>query len=101
MEIFLIIILGWPSVIVGYILLAGSIVFEKKKVGIIGALLSMGFCLIACLYPPPTRWMALAALICNWLSVYWKGNHTRYWRFLFLIPISVLIIWMAYAVLSQ
>lgn len=101
MEILLIIILGWPGVIVGYFLLCISIIFENKKLGIAGAILATGFCLYAYLYPPPTRWIALTALVCNFLSLFRSGKQSRYWRVSFLLPLTVLIIWIAYAVLSQ
>jgi hypothetical protein len=101
MEIIPIILLGWPSAIIGVLFLISGIVLKNKRFGIIGAIIAMGFCLFTSLYPPPTRWLGISALISNWISALWNWKYKIIWQSLFLLPMILLIIWVAYAVLSQ
>ncbi len=101
MEIFPIILFGWPSAIIGALFLISGIVLKNRKFGIIGAIIAMGFCLFTSLYPPPIRWLGISALMSNWISALWNWNYKIIWQTIFLLPMILLIILVAYAVLSQ
>lgn len=101
MEQILIILLGWPSGLLGIALLVSGVVLRSTKFGMAGAIVATGFCLFSSAYPPPFRWLGLAALTGNWVCYYAIKRNWLTWSAVFILPISILAIWLAHAVLSQ
>jgi len=101
MDLILIILLGWPGAIVGLLFLITGIATKNRKFGIIGAIVAMGFCLYTSLYPPPTRWLSISAVICNWASALWNRGNKTVWQIVLLLPMILLITWLTYIVFSE
>jgi len=101
MTLILIILLGWPSAIIGILFIGAGIYLKNQKFRIAGAIISMGFCLYASMYPPPVRWMGLASIAGNWISAMWKWNYSKLTQSLALLPMGVLIMVLGYVVISQ
>lgn len=101
MEILAIMVFGWPSAILGIVLLACGIIYKKARVSAAGAIIATGFCAYISLYPTLIRWIAVAAFAGNWASVFALTRRSVLWATASILPFVVLIIFMAYAVLTQ
>jgi hypothetical protein len=101
MTIIGIIFLGWPSALIGFAFLCVGIALKKKNYRIAGAIIAMGFCLFTSLYPPPIRWLSLASILGIWVSAFWKGKYPVLVQVISITPMTTLIVWLGYAVLSQ
>jgi len=101
MEYFSIIVFGWPSAILGWILLASGMVLRKAKVTAIGAAVATGFCAYVSMNPPPIRWFGLVAFAGNWVSVVAIRRRSPGWAAASMLPFIVLIMLAAYAVFAQ
>ena len=101
MEYFSIIVFGWPSAILGCVLLASGIVLRNAKVTAIGAVVATGFCAYVSMNPPPIRWLGLVAFASYWLSVVAIWRRLPGWAAALMLPFIVLVILVAYAVFAQ
>lgn len=95
------IIFGWPTVILGGVLLIAGIVRQNSSLSLFGAILVSLFCGYLALMPPPFRWLALAALAGITGSYFAVKRQASVVASLLLVPFFALIFITAYAVLNE
>ena len=99
MTVLAIILLGWPSAIVGTVLLIAGIASRTLWLSVLGALAATGFCAYIALSPPPGRWLGLAALVANWLVVIAVWRRAVAWACAAMLPLLLTVSVVGYAVL--
>lgn len=57
------IVLVWPSAVIGAVLQLVGIASRKVWVSVVGVLFSLGLLSYLMMNPPPTRWLGLIALV--------------------------------------
>ena len=96
-----IILLGWPSAVVGTALLLAGVVSHKVWLTALGALAATGFCAYIASYPPPGRWLGLTALAANWLVVLAVWRRAVTWAGAAMLPILLTVSVVGYVVLMD
>ena len=85
----------------GGILLVTGACRRKPRLTIAGAVLSSSFCLYVSLHPAPVRWLAIAALAGNFLSIRVVKEYGPSAAIGTLAPYAVLLLLVFYAVVSD
>ncbi len=101
MTAFAIIVFGWPSAVVGAAVLVAGVVSRKRWLTALGALAASGFCLFVASYPPPARWLGLAAFAANWLAVLAVSRQAVAWAGVALVPHIITTLLVGYVVLVE
>ncbi len=101
MTAFVIIVFGWPSAVVGAAVLVAGVVSRKRWLTALGALAASGFCLFVASYPPPARWLGLAAFAANWLAVLAVSRQAVAWAGVALVPHIITTLLVGYVVLVE
>lgn len=101
MTALVIIVFGWPSALVGVAILAAGVASRKPWLTAVGALAASGFCLFVASYPPPARWLGLAAFVANWLAVVAISRRAVAWASTAVVPHIVTMLLVGYAVWVQ
>lgn len=101
MQYWPMIIFGWPSAVLGGILLVAGIVRRSTKFSIAGAVVSAGFCVYISMNPAPFRWLGLLALSANFLSAFAVRKHAYAFAAISTMPFFLISLFLAYAVLNE
>jgi hypothetical protein len=94
-------VFGWPSAVLGGILLITGIARRKTKLCVIGAAVSAGFCLYISLNPAPFRWLGLLAVSGNFLSAVAVRKQSYALAAVSIIPFLLVVAFLACAVLNE
>lgn len=101
MQYWPMIIFGWPSAILGGILLLVGIFRRNAMLSIAGAVVAAGFCLYISLNPAPFRWLGLVAVTGNFMSAIAVRRNATVLATLSIIPFFLVAVYLAYAVLNE
>jgi len=92
------IVFGWPSALIGGVLLALGVSFRRAWLAAAGALVSAGFCIYVGLNPLPFRVLGPGVLLANVLAAVVLRKEGRLVATVLLLPYSLLLIYFAVAV---
>lgn len=95
------VILGWPSAVLGLLLLASGVIFRKVALSILGAIAATGFCLFASTYLFPYSLVLLLVIVSNWTSVICMSKGRRGIAAVLIFPLAIENMFFGYAVYAQ
>ena len=95
------IIFGWPSAIVGGLLLFVGIFRLSSKLSITGAVISAGFCFYIFASPPPLRWIGLLSFAGNILSIVAVRKKVPTVAAVFIAPFVLVTVYLAIVVFGR
>lgn len=97
MQIWPAIVFGWPSLIVGSILVVAGVALRRTAIAAVGALVASGFFAYLAMNPPPTRLFGLLALAGNAAAAIAVGRRRIRLAWLSLLPLAAAWGWLARA----
>ena len=101
MQYWLMVVFGWPSAVLGGVLLIAGVLRQNTKLSIVGALVSTGFCIYVSLNPAPFRWLGLLAVSGNFLSAFAVRKHSYALAAISVIPFFLVALYLAVAVWNE
>ena len=101
LEIWPAVVFGWPSALGGLSLLALGIAFRQPWISALGALFSVGLCVYVSMNPLPFRIIGPLVLASNVASAVVLKKKGRLAAGVLLLPFSLFLAYMVYAIRSS
>lgn len=96
MQIWPAIVFGWPSLILGSILVVAGVAFRRAAIAAVGALAGSGFLAYLAMNPFPARLFGLLALAGNAAAAFALSRRKTRFAWLSLLPLVAVWAWLVY-----